>query len=71
MTATDHHLFKPLTLNQHGIVCSMSRKGNCWDNTVMERVFHSLKSEQVHFMCFKPPLKNKKEIGGFNVEPDH
>lgn len=24
---------------------SMSRKGNCWDNAVMERVFRSLKSE--------------------------
>lgn len=34
-------------LNQHGIVCSMSRKGNCWDNAVMERFFLNLKMERV------------------------
>ena len=26
-------------LKQHGMICSMSRKGNCWDNAVMERVW--------------------------------
>ncbi|MBY0412497.1 MAG: IS3 family transposase, partial [Burkholderiaceae bacterium] len=26
-------------LNKHGLVGSMSRKGNCWDNAVMERFF--------------------------------
>jgi len=26
-------------------VCSMSRKGNCYDNAVVERVFRSLKEE--------------------------
>jgi putative transposase len=25
----------------------MSRRGNCWDNAPMERLFRSLKSEQV------------------------
>jgi len=34
-------------LDQHGIVCSMSRKGNCWDNAVMERFFLNLKMERV------------------------
>ena len=32
-------------LDQHGLVASMSRKGDCWDNAVMERFFGSLKSE--------------------------
>jgi transposase InsO family protein len=32
-------------LKQHGIVCSMSRKGNCWDNAPVERFFSSLKRE--------------------------
>jgi len=32
-------------LQQHGIVQSMSRKGNCWDNAVAESFFHTLKSE--------------------------
>ena len=30
-----------------GIKQSMSRKGNCWDNAVMERFFLSLKMERV------------------------
>jgi putative transposase len=35
-------------LVQHGIVCSMSRRGNCWDNAVAESFFASLKVELVH-----------------------
>jgi putative transposase len=33
------------TLKALGIECSMSRKGNCYDNAVMERFFWSLKHE--------------------------
>ncbi len=33
------------TLRTMGIVCSMSRTGNCYDNAVMERFFWSLKHE--------------------------
>ncbi len=29
-------------------VCSMSRKGNCYDNAAMESFFSSLKKERVH-----------------------
>jgi len=32
-------------LRQHGMVCLMSRKGNCWVNTPTERFFSSLKRE--------------------------
>lgn len=35
-------------LADHGIACSMSRKGNCWDNAVVESFFHTLKVELVH-----------------------
>lgn len=31
----------------HALVQSMSRKGNCWDNAVMERFFLNLKMERV------------------------
>lgn len=31
-----------------GIECSMSRKGNCWDNAVAESFFATLKTELVH-----------------------
>ena len=32
-------------LDAHGITCSMSRRGNCYDNAVMEAFFSSVKSE--------------------------
>jgi putative transposase len=32
-------------LARHGIVCSMSRRANCWDNAPMESFFASLKKE--------------------------
>jgi putative transposase len=32
-------------LAAHGIVCSMSRRGDCWDNAAMESFFSSLKTE--------------------------
>jgi putative transposase len=32
-------------LATHGITCSMSRRGNCYDNSVMEAFFSTLKSE--------------------------
>jgi len=32
-------------LDQHGMSCSMSRKGDCWDNAPMESFFGSLKTE--------------------------
>ena len=34
-------------LTKHGLVGSMSQKGNCWDNSVMERFFLNLKIERV------------------------
>ncbi|MCU7806079.1 MAG: DDE-type integrase/transposase/recombinase [Candidatus Thiodiazotropha sp. (ex Lucinoma borealis)] len=34
-----------LLLKQHSMMCSMSRKGNCWDNSPVERFFYSLKRE--------------------------
>ena len=35
-------------LAARGIVCSMSRKGDCWDNAVVESFFATLKRELVH-----------------------
>lgn len=35
-------------LQEQGIVCSMSRKGNCWDNAPVESFFATLKKEEVH-----------------------
>ena len=39
-------------LEKHGIVQSMSKKGDCWDNAVAESFFHSLKTELIHHEKF-------------------
>lgn len=39
-------------LRDAGVVCSMSRKGNCWDNAPMESFFASLKRELVNRASF-------------------
>lgn len=36
------------TLADHGLIQSMSRKGNCWDNACVESFFHSMKVEAIH-----------------------
>jgi putative transposase len=33
-------------LAQHGVVCSVSRSGDCWDNAAMESFFSTLKTER-------------------------
>lgn len=35
-------------LTAYGLTCSMSRKGNCWDNAVAEIFFHTLKTEWIY-----------------------
>lgn len=35
-------------LKEFGMTCSMSRKGNCWDNAPTESWFNSFKNERVH-----------------------
>ncbi len=36
------------TLAEHGITCSMSRRGNCYDNAVVESFFATLKNELLY-----------------------
>jgi transposase InsO family protein len=49
-------------LAAHNIQCSMSRKGNCWDNAVAESFFHSLKTELVHHEDYHNRSKAKASI---------
>ncbi|MCK4460221.1 MAG: DDE-type integrase/transposase/recombinase [candidate division Zixibacteria bacterium] len=35
-------------LKDHRMTCSMSRKGDCWDNTPMESFFGTLKTELIY-----------------------
>ena len=39
-------------LSDRGIQCSMSRKGNCWDNAVSESFFATIKKELIHRFTF-------------------
>jgi len=39
-------------LDEAGITCSMSRRGDCWDNAVAESFFSTLKAELVHRMDY-------------------
>ena len=39
-------------LREQNITCSMSRKGNCWDNAMMESFFATLKKELIHHECY-------------------
>lgn len=34
-------------LESHGIICSMSCRGNCWENAVMESLLSKLKTERL------------------------
>jgi putative transposase len=49
-------------LKKMGVVVSMSRKGNCWDNAVMERFFGSLKSERTDQMNYLTREEAKADI---------
>ncbi|MBQ6332672.1 MAG: IS3 family transposase [Clostridia bacterium] len=49
-------------LKDHGIVQSMSRKGNCLDNAVMENFFGILKSEQLYLKEFDSLEQFKQEL---------
>lgn len=35
-------------MKRYGLIASMSRRANCWDNAVTETLFGSLKVERLH-----------------------
>ena len=49
-------------LKSHGIVPSMSRKGNCWDNAPMESFFGTAKSELVHHQRYPTREAAKRDL---------
>jgi transposase InsO family protein len=49
-------------LKANGILASMSRKGNCWDNAPMESWFHPLKTEFVHHSIYATRAAAKREL---------
>ena len=49
-------------LDQHGVMASISRKGNCWDNAVTETLFGSLKVERLHGERFETIRQAKDAV---------
>lgn len=49
-------------LKNHNIVCSMSRKGDCWDNACVESFFGSLKTEWIGGKIYETFEDGKKDI---------
>lgn len=49
-------------LRENGLVCSMSRKGNCWDNAAMESFYHSLKTEWVRFEDYRTRAEARSSL---------
>ena len=49
-------------LSENGMICSMSRKGDCWDNAPMESFFATLKAELVNREQFKTRQEAKTKI---------
>jgi putative transposase len=52
-------------LRERGLVCSMSRKGNCWDNAVAESFFATLKTECVYPRRFATRAEAREAIFHF------
>ena len=50
------------TIKDHGFICSMSRKANCWDNAPSESFFHTLKTELTHHSRYHTREEAKQEI---------
>jgi len=49
-------------LNKHGIRCSMSRKGDCWDNAPVESFFGTLKQELIFHQRYHTRSHAKQSI---------
>jgi putative transposase len=52
-------------LRTRGIIQSMSRKGNCWDNAPVERFFRSLKSEWISDQGYADHAHAERDIGAY------
>src|SRR2546426_12251339 len=55
-------------LAQHGIVCSMGGRGDCWANAVAESFFATLKVELVHNAAWTTRAAARRELFDY-LEP--
>jgi transposase InsO family protein len=51
-----------LLLKKNGILCSMSGKGNCWDNAVIESFYHTLKIELIYQQNYETRVQAQRDI---------
>jgi len=51
-----------LLLLKHGILCSMSGKGSCWDNAVMESFYRTLKVELIYQNNYQTRREAQRDI---------
>lgn len=49
-------------LDELGVTCSMSRSGNCWDNSAMESFFKSLKVERTNRKIYRTRAAAKADV---------
>ena len=49
-------------LKYYGMKSSMSRKGNCWDNSVAESFFASIKKERIMRTIYKTREEAKSDV---------
>lgn len=49
-------------LKKHGMLSSMSRKGDCWDNSVAESFFGSLKIERVFDSIYRTREEARRDV---------
>ena len=52
-------------LDQAGITCSMSRRGNCWDNAVAESFFGTLKVELLYELPLQTNSATRSAVGDY------
>jgi transposase InsO family protein len=52
-------------LRKHGVLISMSGKGSCYDNTMVETFFKTLKSELVWHTIFETRQDAEQAIGRY------
>jgi putative transposase len=49
-------------LKAQGITCSMSRRGECWDNTAMESFFSSMKTERLSRKVYRTREEARSDV---------
>jgi len=52
-------------LDQAGITCSMSRRGNCWDNAVAESFFGTIKTELLYELPLQMNEATRRDVADY------